>query len=377
MPFWEHSLDDGLALLRQAVETHVITSWHAAPLMLRGAGGLIVEVTDGDDDRYRGSFFYDLAKNAVIRLARAQAAELGSRGVTAVALTPGFLRSEAMLEHFGVTEDNWRDGAARDPSLHRLGDPALHRESRRGAGGRSGRGGAQRAVALDLGAHARVRLHRSRRVAARLGQPLRRPRRGLAEMPRPRTVADDVVLDEAMRLIGEVGPAGLTLARIGDAVGLSPATLVQRFGSRRGLLLQVAGRDTDLWPVFARSLARHRSPLAALRAALTDLVAGITSPEVLANHVAFLHLDLTDPVFHELALRHARSRRRSIERLLGAALAAGELDGVRSASARRDPRRDLQRRADHLGDRPAGEPGAPARPPDRPGDRSVPGPLIG
>ncbi len=115
VPFWEHSLDDGLALLRQAVETHVITSWHAAPLMLRGPGGLIVEVTDGDDDRYRGSFFYDLAKNAVIRLARAQAAELGSRGVTALALTPGFLRSEAMLEHFGVTEENWRDGAARDP----------------------------------------------------------------------------------------------------------------------------------------------------------------------------------------------------------------------------------------------------------------------
>ncbi len=145
-------------------------------------------------------------------------------------------------------------------------------------------------------------------------------------MPRPRTVADDVVLDEAMRLIGEVGPAGLTLARIGDAVGLSPATLVQRFGSRRGLLLQLAGRDTDLWPVFDRALARHRSPLPALRAALTDLVADITSPEILANHVAFLHLDLTDPVFHELALRQARSRRRSIERLLSAALAANELE---------------------------------------------------
>jgi AcrR family transcriptional regulator len=145
-------------------------------------------------------------------------------------------------------------------------------------------------------------------------------------MPRPRTVADNVVLDEAMRLIGEVGPSRLTLARIGDAVGLSPATLVQRFGSRRGLLLQLAGRDTDLWPLFARSLARHGSPLAALRAALIDLVAGITSPEALANHVAFLHLDLTDPVFHELALRHDRSRRRSIERLLGAALAAGELE---------------------------------------------------
>ncbi len=115
VPFWEHSLSDGLVLLRQAVETHLITSWHAAPLMLRGTGGLIIEVTDGDSDRYRGSFFYDLAKNGVIRLAQAQAAELGPRGVTALALTPGFLRSEAMLEHFGVSEENWRDGATRDP----------------------------------------------------------------------------------------------------------------------------------------------------------------------------------------------------------------------------------------------------------------------
>ena len=115
VPFWEHSLENGLALLRQAVETHIITSHRAVPLMVARGRGLVVEVTDGAGDDYRGSLFYDLAKAGVIRLARAQAAELAKRGVTAVALTPGFLRSEAVLEHFAVTEDNWRDAVARDP----------------------------------------------------------------------------------------------------------------------------------------------------------------------------------------------------------------------------------------------------------------------
>jgi NAD(P)-dependent dehydrogenase (short-subunit alcohol dehydrogenase family) len=114
VPFWEHPLADGLRLHRVAVETHAITSWHAAPLLLRTGSGLVVEVTDGVADGYRGSFFYDLAKASVIRLARAQAAELGPHGATAVALTPGFLRSEAMLDHFGVTEASWRDAIARD-----------------------------------------------------------------------------------------------------------------------------------------------------------------------------------------------------------------------------------------------------------------------
>lgn len=114
-PFWRHSLEDGLALLRQAVETHVITSHRAVPLMVKRGSGLLVEVTDGVGEEYRGSLFYDLAKSAVIRLARAQAAELTPHGVTAVALTPGFLRSEAVLDHFDVTAENWRDGARRDP----------------------------------------------------------------------------------------------------------------------------------------------------------------------------------------------------------------------------------------------------------------------
>ncbi|MEU4214918.1 SDR family oxidoreductase [Actinoplanes sp. NPDC026623] len=122
-PLWEQDLDTGLRLIRQAVETHVITSRFALPLMVARGSGLVVEVTDGNTARYRGSFFYDLAKSAVIRLAVGQAAELKEHGVAAVAITPGFLRSEAMLDVFGVTEANWRDGAAKDPNFARSETP--------------------------------------------------------------------------------------------------------------------------------------------------------------------------------------------------------------------------------------------------------------
>jgi len=118
-PVWEHDLDDGLRLLRLAVETHAITSHHALPLLLRQPGGLVVEVTDGtaeyNRDTYRVSFFYDLAKASVLRMAFALSHELGPRGATAVALTPGWLRSEIMLDQFGVREDNWRDALERVP----------------------------------------------------------------------------------------------------------------------------------------------------------------------------------------------------------------------------------------------------------------------
>ena len=123
-PLWEQDLDQGLRLLRQAVETHVITSRFALPLLIARGRGLVVEVTDGNTARYRGSFFYDLAKSAVIRLAVAQAAELRPHGVAAVAITPGFLRSEAVLEHFGVTEDTWRDAIAKDPHFAHSETPA-------------------------------------------------------------------------------------------------------------------------------------------------------------------------------------------------------------------------------------------------------------
>jgi NAD(P)-dependent dehydrogenase (short-subunit alcohol dehydrogenase family) len=110
---WDHDLENGLRLMRLGLDTHLITSHFALPLLLREPGGLVVEVTDGTADynatHYRVNAFYDLVKNALVRLAWAQAQELGPRGATAVALTPGWMRSEQMLEHFGVTEDNWRE----------------------------------------------------------------------------------------------------------------------------------------------------------------------------------------------------------------------------------------------------------------------------
>jgi NAD(P)-dependent dehydrogenase (short-subunit alcohol dehydrogenase family) len=110
---WEHDLDDGLRLLRLAVETHLVTSHYALPLLVRRPGGLVVEMTDGTAEynatNYRVSAFYDLAKSAVLRLAWGQGHELAEFGCTALALTPGWMRSEIMLEARGVTEANWRD----------------------------------------------------------------------------------------------------------------------------------------------------------------------------------------------------------------------------------------------------------------------------
>ena len=114
-PFWELSVRDGLRMQERAVHSHVITSRHAAPLMIERGRGLIVEVTDGDTLGYRGHLFYDLAKVSAIRLAYAMAEELCPRGVTALAVTPGYLRSEAVLDHWGVTERNWQDGVKKDP----------------------------------------------------------------------------------------------------------------------------------------------------------------------------------------------------------------------------------------------------------------------
>jgi NAD(P)-dependent dehydrogenase (short-subunit alcohol dehydrogenase family) len=118
-PLWEQDLEQGLRLVRQAVETHLITSHRALPLLLREPGGLVVEMTDGTDEynrtNRRVSTFYDLAKIAVSRLAFSQGQEIASLGATAVALTPGWLRSEMMLDLFGVTEGTWRDATADEP----------------------------------------------------------------------------------------------------------------------------------------------------------------------------------------------------------------------------------------------------------------------
>ena len=113
--FWEQSLTDGLLMQQRAVHSHLITSYYGVPLLIARRQGLVIEITDGDTLDYRGNLFYDLAKNSAIRLAIALAHELRPHNVAAVALTPGFLRSEAMLDHFGVTEANWREGAAQDP----------------------------------------------------------------------------------------------------------------------------------------------------------------------------------------------------------------------------------------------------------------------
>lgn len=122
--FWEHSLDNGLLMQRRAVHSHMITSYYGAPLMIERRQGLIIEITDGTDYRYRGNLYYSLAKISVIHLAQAMAAELKPYNVTALALTPGFLRSEAMLDHFGVTEDNWREAGQIDPHFLMSETPA-------------------------------------------------------------------------------------------------------------------------------------------------------------------------------------------------------------------------------------------------------------
>jgi len=116
-PFWQLDLAKGRTLLERAVQTHIVTSRHAVPLLLERRGGLVVEITDGDALYYRTNLFYDLAKTTVIRLAFAMSEELREHGIAAVAVTPGFLRSEAMLEYFGVTSDTWREGAKTDPSF--------------------------------------------------------------------------------------------------------------------------------------------------------------------------------------------------------------------------------------------------------------------
>lgn len=119
-PFWQLSLDGGLRWLRQEVFSHIITCHHAAALMVKRKRGLIVEITDGDTINYRQSLFYDLVKVSTIRLAYAMAEELRSHGVASIAVTPGFMRTEWMLEHFGATEDNWREVAETNPEAKRF-----------------------------------------------------------------------------------------------------------------------------------------------------------------------------------------------------------------------------------------------------------------
>jgi NAD(P)-dependent dehydrogenase (short-subunit alcohol dehydrogenase family) len=114
-PFWKADLGKGRAMLDRAMWTHIVTSRYGVPLMVARGSGLVVEITDGDFIGWRGTMFYDLVKVGVIRLAYSMAQDLRNTGVSAVAVTPGFLRSEAMLDKFGVTENNWRDQVQKDP----------------------------------------------------------------------------------------------------------------------------------------------------------------------------------------------------------------------------------------------------------------------
>jgi len=145
-------------------------------------------------------------------------------------------------------------------------------------------------------------------------------------VPRPRTVPDEAVLDAAMAVVVRDGPAAVTLARVAEEVGLSPATLVQRFGSKRELLLAAArhaapGR-AEVWD---RARAEHASPLAALRSVLVSFTASVPTREAMANSIAFLHIDLSDPEFHLLAATGMEEMRAQIRALLDDAVGAGEL----------------------------------------------------
>ncbi|MBA0127829.1 SDR family oxidoreductase [Haloechinothrix sp. YIM 98757] len=127
---WEHSLEGGLRMLRLGIDTHAITSHFALPLLIGRAGGLVIEMTDGTAEfnasyRADAGLFYDLVKVSVQRMALAQSEELRPYGGTALALTPGWLRSEAMLEHFGVTEENWRDATGEEPHFAISESPVL------------------------------------------------------------------------------------------------------------------------------------------------------------------------------------------------------------------------------------------------------------
>jgi AcrR family transcriptional regulator len=151
--------------------------------------------------------------------------------------------------------------------------------------------------------------------------------------PRPRTVADEEILAAAARMIGRVGPVRLTLADVGSEVGLSPATLLQRFGSKRGLLLALVQRSVDsVDRRFGEMRAASTSALDALVAAASEMATHMRTPEELANNLAFFQIDLSNPEFHQLALDHSRRVRAGYRALLAEAVAAGELRSCDTAA---------------------------------------------
>lgn len=145
-------------------------------------------------------------------------------------------------------------------------------------------------------------------------------------MPRPRLASDEQILAAAYRVMGRVGPADFTLSVVAREAGLSPSTLVQRFGSKRGLLLALSrGSAESIDECFAAVRAAHSSPLEALIAAATAMARGTASPEEMANSLAFLHMDLSDPDFYQLILESSRRSMDGYRMLLDEAVSAGEL----------------------------------------------------
>ncbi|MFF1924677.1 TetR/AcrR family transcriptional regulator [Streptomyces sp. NPDC058221] len=143
---------------------------------------------------------------------------------------------------------------------------------------------------------------------------------------RPRAVEDSVILRGAAEVIGRVGPAGLTLAAVAGEVGLVAGTLVQRFGSKHGLLVALAKQSAqDADARYEQVWTERTSALAALTVLAVESMAHMTTPESFANHLAFLCMDLTDPQLHEHALAIHRAQGRAIETLLTAAVSSGEL----------------------------------------------------
>jgi AcrR family transcriptional regulator len=144
--------------------------------------------------------------------------------------------------------------------------------------------------------------------------------------PRPRTVSDIDILTATHQVISRVGPARFTLADVAKECSLSPATLVQRFGSKRGLLLALAelGKDS-VGACFDAARSANRSPLDALMTAATEMTRHMKSPEELANGLAFLQIDLSDADFHALALENSRRIEAAYRELLNDAVKAGEL----------------------------------------------------
>jgi len=153
---------------------------------------------------------------------------------------------------------------------------------------------------------------------------------------RPRTVSDEQVFAAVTRIIGRVGPAGLTFAAVAQEAGLSAPALSQRYGSKKGLLVAYAGAGQAVPSSFDRAEQRARSSLGALLLAIETLVTPVSSPEEMAHSIAFLHLDLTDEDLKVHAVAQSRDMRRRIEGLLERAVEAGELvatDTTRLATA--------------------------------------------